>query len=264
MRFGCCGSMISPESDPLGAAIVEEAAGLGFDYIELSLRVVAVLSEADYRDLGRRLRSAGLPCEACNNFFPPAVRLTGRRADRSAGVAFGTRALERAAGLGARTVVFGSSAARNVPEGFGADEAFSQLAGLLAGLGPRAAALGIVLAVEPLRRQESNIINRLGDALALAAAAGHPSVGVLVDSYHLEAEAEDVSAVSRAGPAVRHVHVAEGEARRFPSEPGRLEPLFGELKAIGYGGRCSIEAYTGDFAADARASLRLLRDLAGG
>jgi len=37
-RFGCCGSMIAPASDPVGLAIVEDLAAFGYDYIELSLR----------------------------------------------------------------------------------------------------------------------------------------------------------------------------------------------------------------------------------
>ena len=37
MRWGCCGSMISPANDALGIAMVEQIARLGFDYIELSL-----------------------------------------------------------------------------------------------------------------------------------------------------------------------------------------------------------------------------------
>jgi len=263
MRFGCCGSMIAPESDPLGASIVEEAAGLGFDYVELSLRDVMSLPEAGVRDLQARLDRAGLACEACNNFFPPHIRLTGPQADLLAALEYGRRALDRAARLGSRAVVFGSAGARNVPEGYDMDSALAQLTGLLAGLGPRAAELGIVVAVEPLRRQESNIINRLEEALRLVDGIGHPSIRVLVDFYHLEAEAEDLSIIARAGAAIRHVHVAEGEGRRFPSGPGALGPLFAELRRIGYGGRCSIEAYTEDFSTDARRALGFLKEMAG-
>jgi len=263
MRFGCCGNMITPETDPLGASIVEEAARSGFDYVELSLRDIMNLPEADWRDLRALLDHAGLPCEACNNFFPPHLRLTGPPADLRAALEYGRSALERAAGIGARLVVFGSSGARNVPEGYDMDSALAQLAGLLAGLGPCAAELGIVIAVEPLRRLESNIINRLEEALRLVDGVGHPSIRVLVDSYHLQAEAEDPAVIALAGAAVRHVHVAEGEGRRFPSGPGALRPLFAELKRIGYDGRCSIEAYTEDFSTDARRALGFLKELAG-
>ena len=263
MRFGCCGSMIAPGTDPLGAAIVEDAAGLGFDYVELSLRDIAALPEADLLGLRARLEKAGLPCEACNNFYPADIPLTGPRADLGAALRYGRTALERARSLGVRTVVFGSSGARNVPAGYEMASARDQLVALLRGLGPVAEVLGIVLSVEPLRRAESNIINRLEEALPLVEAVGHPSVRALVDSYHLEAEGEDVSAVVGAGGAVRHVHVAEGEGRRFPTGPGLLGPLFAGLKAIGYDGRCSIEAYTDDFAADAFRALGVLRQLAG-
>jgi sugar phosphate isomerase/epimerase len=255
--------MIAPGTDPLGAAIVEDAAGQGFDYVELSLRDIAGLPEADHRDLRARLEKAGLPCEACNNFYPADIRLTGPRADLGAALGYGRKALERASSLNVRTVVFGSSGARNVPAGYEMESARDQLVALLQGLGPVAEELGIVLSVEPLQRAESNIINRLEEALSLVEAVGHPSVRVLVDSYHLGAEAEDLAAVVRAGAFVRHVHVAEGEGRLFPSRSDALGPLFAALKTIGYAGTCSIEAYTADFKTDARRALGVLRQLAG-
>jgi hypothetical protein len=33
MRLGCCGSMISPSTDPVGIEIVEKMAEIGFDYM---------------------------------------------------------------------------------------------------------------------------------------------------------------------------------------------------------------------------------------
>ena len=49
MRFGCCGSMISPCTDPIGTEIVEALAELQYDYIELSLSHLTALREPVFR-----------------------------------------------------------------------------------------------------------------------------------------------------------------------------------------------------------------------
>jgi hypothetical protein len=78
--------MIAPARDSIGVEIVETAAEIGFDYIELSLRDVTELSAPAYARLRARMARVGLPCEACNNFFPARLRLTGAEADPAAGV----------------------------------------------------------------------------------------------------------------------------------------------------------------------------------
>ena len=80
LRLGCCGSMISPATDPVGVEIIEALAQFGFDYIELSLSDLAALPPPAFTRLKQRIERSGIPCEACNNFFPPRVRLTGSEA----------------------------------------------------------------------------------------------------------------------------------------------------------------------------------------
>jgi len=264
MRFGCCGSMIAPARDSIGVEIVETAAEIGFDYIELSLRDVTELSAPAYARLRARMARAGIPCEACNNFFPARLRLTGAEADPAAAVDYAEKALERASGLGARIVVFGSSGARNVPDGFAPDRAWRQIVELLDRLAPAAARYGITIAIEPLARLESNIITTTAEGLRMAREVNRGSIGLLVDFFHFTAEGDDPAVLLEAGSAIRHVHFAAGEGRRFPRERETGSPsFFAGLKRIKYGERCSLEAFTDDFEPDARRALRLLKELAG-
>jgi len=263
LRFGVCGCLVSP-ADPLGADIVEQLAALGYDYIELSLRDLAALPEGAFADLASRLRRAGVPCEACNNFFPPEIRLTGPAADLPAALGYARAALARAARLGVTVVVFGSSGARNVPAGFPHDTAWSQLRALLAGLGPIADEHGITIVVEHLNRGESNILNSIAEGWRLAQEVAHPRVRMLADAYHVRQENEDPAILATLGPALMHVHVAERAERVFPSgDDAALADFFAKLRATGYARRCSIEGYTKDFSADAARALRVCRELAG-
>ena len=80
IRFGCCGSMISPSADPVGGEMVEALAEIGYDYIELSLSDLTALSEPAFAGLVERVNRSGIRCEACNNFFPRRIPLTGDQA----------------------------------------------------------------------------------------------------------------------------------------------------------------------------------------
>ena len=261
LRFGCCGCLVSP-ADPLGAGIVEQLATLGYDYIELSLRDLAALPEAAFADLAARLRRAGVPCEACNNFFPSEIRLTGPAADLSVAVEYARAAFVRAARLGVQVVVFGSSGARNVPAGFPPDAAWAQLRVLLVALGPVAEQSGITIAIEHLNRGESNILNSIAEGWRMAREVAHPRVRVLADAYHVRQENEDPAILAAVGPALVHVHVAQGAERGFPAgDDAVLARFFRQLRATGFAGRCSIEGYTADFPTDAARALRVCREL---
>ena len=264
LRFGICGCLISP-ADPLGADIVEQLAVLGYDYIELSLRDLAALPEAAFADLAARLRRAGVPCEACNNFFPPEIRLTGPAADLPAALGYARAAFARAARLGVTVVVFGSSGARNVPAGFPHDAAWVQLRALLVELGPIAEEHGITIVIEHLNRGESNILNSIAEGWRMAQEVAHPHVQVLADAYHVRQENEDPAILATLGSALVHVHVAQQAERVFPSgDDAALADFFAKLRTTGYARCCSIEGYTKDFSADAARALRVCRELAGG
>ena len=265
MKIGFCISMVASVSDPIGIAFVDAMAEVGFDYIELSLRDIVSLPDAALSSLAAKLKRSAIPCEACNNFFPSEIKLTGPDIDLNRTIDYATTALDRAARLGASIVVFGSSDARNVPDGFEILVAREQLADLLGRLGPLAQQRGITIVIEPLNRRESNIINLAFDGLNLVREVNHANIQLLVDFYHLAVEQESPEVVLLAGSAIRHVHFSRPEGRTFPTEWTKsYADFFALLTSIGYANRCSIEAYTSDFTSDARRCLHLLKENARG
>ena len=80
-----------------------------------------------FSSLKMKVEFMGLKCEACNNFFPANIRLTGDAADYSKIEEYLDKALGRAADLGVKVIVFGSPMSKNIPEGFPMDKAWSQL-----------------------------------------------------------------------------------------------------------------------------------------
>ena len=159
MRFGCCGSLVAQNPDKTGVEIVEKIAQYGYDYIELPLAEMMELSDADFAALCKRVERSGIRCEACNNFFPGRIRLTGPDVDEQAVRAYYAKALERAATLGVKSIVFGSAGAKRVPEGFDMDRAYQQVVQVTRETGEAAAKYGITIVIEPVRMPDCNIIN---------------------------------------------------------------------------------------------------------
>jgi sugar phosphate isomerase/epimerase len=245
-------------------ADLDAAREAGYDYIEVSAQEVSGLSDTDFEALVARVKASPVPVRAANVFLPGSLKLTGPQVDAARQAQEVDRVLTRLSALGVRTIVFGSGKAREIPEGFSREEAFRQLVAFGQLAAEAAARKGIVIALEPLRRQETNVINTAAEGLELVEAVDRPAFQLLVDFYHLTVEGEDPAVLVRAGRRLRHVHVANPTGRVFPREgtEAAYAPFFARLREIGYTGGVSVEAGTKDLAGDAKASLALLRKLA--
>lgn len=253
IRLGICTSLEN-------AALLKE---LGYDYIETGLSAVAALPEQGFQKIRAALEETGLPCEAMNSMLPGEIPVVGPEVDQKKVEDYLSHAYFRAAALGAKVVVFGSGGSRKVPQGFDRATAWRQIRDFLAAANRHAAANGLRIAIEPLRRAECNILNTVCEAVELSALADLPQVGALGDTYHMCAQKEGLEALAEAGGLLWHVHTAEPVHRRFP-KPGDgwdYAKLFDALKAAGYQGRVSIEGGAEDFPADAREAFALLDPL---
>lgn len=141
--------MLGDKNDAVGRRYIGTLKEAGYDYMELPLAQIMELSETSFSELAEEAEKTGLPCECCNNFFPASVRLTGETVDPAKVQEYVKRAIDRAVKLGSRVIVFGSSGAKNVPEGFPYDRAFGQIADALRMIDTYAASAGIHIAIEP-------------------------------------------------------------------------------------------------------------------
>ena len=131
MRIGYCTNLIATQIDGTGSEWIEKGQENGFDYVELPLAQMVDLNDKEFSSLKEKVGSSGLKCEACNNFFPASIRLTGNDVDYGKTEAYLDKALGRAAQLGVKVIVLGSPKSKNVPEGYPMDKAWSQLVELL-------------------------------------------------------------------------------------------------------------------------------------
>nr|MDD6335579.1 sugar phosphate isomerase/epimerase [bacterium] len=253
MKIGVC---VAPEQWQIAAGAA--------DYIELPFCTVAAMENGAFEALALAIEKAGACVAAMNLFLPSTLRLTGPDADMEGALAFVATGMERARRLGARVVAFGSSGARNVPEGFSPDRAWQQVIGFLRAAGPIAKRNGIVLAMEPLRRQECNLVVTVEEACRIEQQAGAPGTAVMADYYHIAENKEGFGGIALAGCRLSHAHIADPNGRRVPlPEYGHdYTGFFAALAGIGYTGRLSIEGGSADLAVQLPPAVAYLKDLA--
>jgi D-psicose/D-tagatose/L-ribulose 3-epimerase len=246
----------------VGLKGLELAKTVGFDYVELGTTEIAALSEAEFDAAVEQVKKVGIPTPNANLFLPASLKLTGAEAaSAEEQMAYVRKALTRLNRLGVRILCFGSGGARRVPDGFAKEAAFAQLVAFGKRIAPEAQANGITIVIEPLRQQETNIINTTAEGLALVKAVGHPNFQLLIDFFHLASEKEDPAIILEARDHIRHLHVANPQGRVFPQQWDEYDyaPFFANLRRIGYTGGISVEASSKDVPTEAPRAIALLR-----
>ncbi|MHB0879076.1 MAG: sugar phosphate isomerase/epimerase family protein [Anaerolineae bacterium] len=146
-----------------------------------------------------------------------------------------------AAAVGAPLVTIGSFRGRLAT--FDGDGR-AYLAAVLAEAADRAAALGVRLALEPVNRYESDVVNNADEGAAFVCAVGHPALGLLLDTYHVNIEesswTEPFRRLSAAG-ILWHVHL--GDNNRLPPGRGLIDfaAIVATLHEVEYHGFLSAE-----------------------
>lgn len=108
-----------------------------------------------------------------------------------------------------------------------------------------AARVGVRLAIEPISRRETNLINTIDEAIALLSqvGAGESIVGLLPDTYHMNTEEPSIKdSLRKAAAHIFHFHVADSN-RHYPGA-GDLDfrEILSQLgNELGYDGWVSAE-----------------------
>ena len=119
-----------------------------------------------------------------------------------------------------------------------------KLAQILRRAGDRAAETGVGIALEPLNRFEGDLLNNVAQGLAFLNELDHPSVGLLVDTFHVNIEESSWTEPFRQAMAAGKLfHVHLGDNNRLPPGKGLIDfpAILRTLKEIGYAGWLSAE-----------------------
>jgi len=227
----------------LEKAAVVKAAGAEFLTLGVGDLLVPDKPEAEFEKRLTELMSVPLPVLACNSFIRPAhLRCVGPEANHDLILDWAATTFRRMKKTGGKFIVFGSSGARKIPDGWAKEKADAQFVALLKRMGPLAETHGITVTVEQLRAEECNYINRIGEAATLIRAAGHPSIRLLADLYHMATMGDTPADLKAAMDVVVHAEIAEKKGRTVPGVSGDdFRPFFRVLREVNYQGAISIE-----------------------
>lgn len=237
----------------------------GYDHLELAVSSALVPLESDetYAPQGARLGALRPAVAVFNVFVSGQVKLVGDDVDWHQVEHYVERAVRRASDLGGKVIVFGSGGARTVPEGYSHALAWGQLVRFLNICADQAANQDVTIAIEPLNKGETNIINTYLEGVQLAKDVDRKEIRVLADIYHFVMEDEPLDDIEKEAEWLAHVHLAD-TGRHYPGSGSYpLEHLFAILKDTGYEGMTSVECRWGDdFADESAKALCFLRKLA--
>jgi D-psicose/D-tagatose/L-ribulose 3-epimerase len=234
---------------PVTADVIRERApqvkALGFDAIELPLEDPSDWSASEVRPI---LEDVGLKAGVCAAMGPGRDLTSINVEDVTSTQDYLRACIDEAAEIGA-TVVAGPMYS---PTGqTGAIEFFERermLAMLIRNLLPviaHAEVKGVRLAIEPLNRFETSLFNTIEQTMRLIEMVDHPSLGLLLDTFHMNIEERDIgAAIRRAGKKLYHFHAC-GNDRGAPGNDGiDWDSVRTALNDVGYTGMVSIESFT--------------------
>lgn len=114
---------------------------------------------------------------------------------------------------------------------------------------------GVQLAVEPLNRYETSLLNTVDHTLEALADLLVEGAGLLLDIYHMNIEEADLpAAIRRAGSRVAHVQVSANDRGAPGADHLPWAQIIEALDEIDYSGPLCIESFTADNATIATAA----------
>lgn len=242
--------------------VLEKLKAAGYDGVEIP--IFDVSDPGHFARIGRVLQDNGLECTAvtvlpdeAHNAISPVA------ANRQGAVDHLKRVLECAHNAGVQTLcgpyyqVLGQFTGKYPSEAElnGAAEVHRAIA-------PVAEAAGVKCAIEALNRFEAHLLNTMEQAVGYVQRVNHPNFGTMYDTFHANIEEKSPLAAIEtvfASGKLNHVHISENDR----GTPGRghinIPEQIRKLKALGYDGWMTIEAFGGALP-DLAAATRVWRD----
>ncbi len=225
---------------------IKKVAEIGFDILEFQAQPLLEMSRKHMRELvllaeecGIELTySLGLDRNYDVSSLDEKVRLGG--------VDYLKRIVERIGFMGGTLLSGVSYAGWGTPDNFNGDKRpyWENSIKSMKEIIKTAENCGVTYCVEAVNRFETCLINTAEEALKYVDEVGSPNIGVLLDTYHMNIEENNIGdAIRLAGNKLTSFHT--GENNRTAPGRGHLnwDEIFGALSEIGYKGRIVSEPF---------------------
>lgn len=238
---------VSPVTDASLPELAAKAARLGFGAIELPVEQPGDWSPEAAAEV---LAEHGLEPIVVGAMGPGRNLVAAPGSEIVATQNYLVHCLKVAETLGARVVAgpFTASTGRTwrMDDAERAD-LYRELRTSLAPVVRQAETRGIRLAVEPLNRYETSLVNTVDQALDALGPLLGPGLGLALDSYHLNIEEKHVGdAIRAAGVHLAHVQVCGNDRGAVGDDHIDWPAFLDALDDAGYAGPLGLESFTGE------------------
>jgi len=234
-------------------ASIESAAQIGYDGVELAPYTlsddIAAFPVGSQREIAACARENGIAIVGMHwllakpeGLHVASADVTVRRRTRDVF----RKLIEITTNIGGRILTFGSPQQRSSMPGMKKREATDRLVGFFQDLVPEFQAANVVLALEPLETEFTNMINSTAEACDIADAIGSDLIGITLDTHFLRWECRVgggtmLDAFRRAGDRLAHLHIQDDNFRAPGSGTADFAEFIHAVRAVSWNNWLSLE-----------------------
>jgi D-psicose/D-tagatose/L-ribulose 3-epimerase len=245
---------VSPCTTEAVSELAPKVKSLGFEILEIACENPSFL---DIQAIKLSVQKNGLAAIICGVFGPdrnicssdPEIRANARQ--------YSQWLIDAAAQLGSPVVcgpMYSAVGKAHLEDETARKQEWRQAVVEIRDLTDYAASKGIKIALEPLNRFETDMINVVSQGLAFIKDVGRDNLGLHLDTFHMHLEEKSSPAAIRmAGDRIFHFHACEND-RGVPGTGQVHWPEIAQaLKSVSYNGPVVIESFTSQVKEIARA-----------
>ena len=264
VKLGCCipGASFMPEApdkksySPFDVLLwgEKEIIDCGYDFAECSVGLIMNISDEDFK----KVIDNNVKIKICNCFIPSEYKIVE---DTPELWEYVEKSLCRMEQLSTEIVVLGSGGARRIPDDIDYEEGFKKIENFLIKCNDLAKNHNIIVALEPLNRNESNFIPTVSSAYELAKKLNLSNVKILADIFHMHVEKEDCSVIGKTVDMIYHTHINNPLTRACPTSERNeyIEAFSSALMEAKYDKTVTIESSFDDFSSEIKDAIIYLR-----
>lgn len=238
---------VSPFTTKLADELFEKVAKMGFDVVEIAVDDPALIDVAVVRDA---LKKHGLKASVCGAFGPSRDLTNASTEVQQNALNYIEACLDICTGLGAGFLggpMYAAVGKARMLPAIERKKEWDLAVSNLRKVCELAAARNLQIALEPLNRFESDLVNTTEDVVRLIDDINHPAAKVMLDTFHMNIEEKSIEkAIECAGERLIHLQVADNYRGAPGSGQTDWKSYRKALEKIKYKGIVTIESFTTD------------------
>ena len=226
-------------------AVLQKAKDFGFDIFEAAVETVGSFDPHVVKDIADKI---GIKVYICGCFGATRDPGSENPEIRKEAIAYLKTCIDYAVVTGSPYVsgpMYATSGVAMLRTPDEKEAMMKRIVESLKDVGEYAEKRGVKLAIEPLNRYETDVVNTVDDGLALIERIGGGPFGFLLDMFHMSIEEKSfVKAIEKAGERLYDFHACANDRGTPGEDHFDWVSVAGELKKIGYKGPVVIESFT--------------------